>query len=296
VKEVDNGEWPMPELWWWHLDGSRLGQVDLLDYDKENGIAVASGFVDKGMEEQAEAIQNYPEPVGVSHGMIVPLLERDSKDKSIITRYVSRELSALPARAAANPLTEFTIGKEINMALTPQKRQSLIDLHYSEAQIKEVEDRNKAKAEQAKSVGLESKEAEVVEEPKVEDTKVEDKPADEIAPEAEVKPEEPITRPEVAEAIVKAFTEAIKPVLAEQQKQGKALANMQAKALEDAKKELSATPSSALGALIAKQFSAVGKTENIVDGRSSLVKSGPSEAPADDLKGLPEFLQRVVTQ
>jgi hypothetical protein len=291
VKEVDDGEWPMPELWWWHLDGSRLGQADWLGYDKETGISLASGFVDKGMEAQAEAIQNYPEPVGVSHGMIVPLLERDSKDKSTITRYVSREISALPARAAANPLTEFTIGKEINMALTPQKRQSLIDLHYSEAQIKEVEERNKAKADKAQATGLESKEAEapVVEEPKAEPVE------EEKEPEAEVKPvEPPITREEVAEAVVKAFTEAIKPVIAEQQKQGKLLSDLQAKALEDAKKELSATPSASLGAMLFKQFSAVGNPETLIDGRSSLKKSGPKEN-TEDLKGLPEFLQSIVT-
>ena len=195
VKEVDDGEWPMPELWWWHLDGSRLGQADWLGYDKENGISLAAGYIDKGMETQVEAIQNYPEPIGVSHGMIVPLLERDLKDKSIITRYVSREISALPARAAANPLTEFTIGKEITMALTPQKLESLRALHFSDEQIKEVEERNKAKGEHAKVIGLENKEAEapVVEEPKVED-KLEDKPEEVKEPEIVLQRQNPLNR------------------------------------------------------------------------------------------------------
>ena len=74
------------------------------------------------------------------------------------------------------------------------------------------------------------------------------------------------------------------------------LADIQSKALEDARKELSATPAASLGALLAKQFSAIGNSETLIDGRSSLKKSGPKEAPADDLKGLPEFLQNIVPQ
>jgi hypothetical protein len=300
VKEVDNCEFPMPELWWWHMDGTRLGQADWLGYDKETGIPLASGYIDKGMEPVADAIAHYPENVGVSHGMIIPLLERDSKDKSIITRYVSREISALPARAAANTLPEFLIGKETHMALTKDKIESLKTLGYSDEQIADVEARNKAKSEEAKAAGIESKETEVPVVP-------EEKPAEVVEPVVEVPAEpvvetptpieeKPVTQAELketVEALVKGFAEVVKPLQAEINTQHKMIEGMVTKAREDAKKEMSMTPASSVGALFAKQFSAIGKEATLTSGRESLAKSGPKEAQAEN--GLPSFITHIIS-
>jgi hypothetical protein len=301
VKEIDEGLWPMPELWWWHIPGTRLGQADWVGYDKENGIALASGYIDKGMEPIAEAIDHYPEKIGTSHGMIVPLLERDSNDPSTIVGYVSREISALPARAAANTLTEIHIGKEMNMALTQEKRTSLELLGYSPEQIEDNERRNQAKAEEAKAAGIESKEAEgettneEVVEASVEAS--EEKPPDEPTEEAEevIEGEKPVTHAELEEtikALVKAVTDIVTPIRAEQNKQATVLAQIETKAKESAMKELSGTPTASMGAIVAREMRAAGNPANLVDGRSSLVKSGPPEAPANT--GLPTFLQKII--
>ena len=296
VKEVDECIWPMPELWWWHLDGTRLGQADWIGYDKETGIALAAGYIDKGMEPVADAIAHYPEKVGVSHGMIYPLLEREQKDKSIITRYVTREISVLPARAAANTLTEIYIGKEKTMALTPEKIESLKVNGYSPEQIAEVEERNKAKADEAKAAGIESKETEapVVEEPAKEpvvEVPVEEKP---VEPKVEDKPVTQAELKETVEALIKGFAEVVKPLQAEINTQHKMLEGMETKAREEAKKELSMTPSASIGAMIAKQFSAIGKESTLTSGRESLAKSGPKEAEAEDNGRLPFSISKIL--
>jgi hypothetical protein len=107
--------------------------------------------------------------------------------------------------------------------------------------------------------------------------------------------EEPLTRKEIAEAIVMAVTKANEPLIKMVNEQAQLLANMDKKAKEDAKKELSGTPSASLGAMIARSFSAVGNPLTAVDGRSSLVKSGPVAPEVEDTH-LPSFLRGFVKQ
>ena len=37
VSAVDASEWPKPELWFWHVPGTRFGQTDMLAYDEDTG-------------------------------------------------------------------------------------------------------------------------------------------------------------------------------------------------------------------------------------------------------------------
>jgi hypothetical protein len=54
VKAVDDGEWPKPELWFWHVKGSKFGQVDLVAYAEDTGFTLAAGTIDKGKESIAQ--------------------------------------------------------------------------------------------------------------------------------------------------------------------------------------------------------------------------------------------------
>ncbi len=205
------------------------------------------------------------------------------------------------------------------MALSDEKKQSLIDLQYSPEQIKEIEERMKQKADEAKAAGIQSKEAEAppeaapevppkeepkAEEPKAEEAKTEEPKVEEPKveePKAEEDKELPLTRKEVVEGIVGAIAKALEPyekankeLQAEVNRMGKVIADMDRKAKEDAKKELSMTPTASLLGMISREMSVRGKSETLVDGRSSLVKSGPEEVPANDVKALPSFMQRII--
>lgn len=99
------GEWPMPELAWWHVKNRLLGVADLIVWDNKTNNAWATGeFVSK---EVAEAFANCKEDLAVSHGMPKSELVYDPNDPTTITRYRSAEISILPAGKAANITTGF---------------------------------------------------------------------------------------------------------------------------------------------------------------------------------------------
>jgi hypothetical protein len=67
VKMVDNKEAEYPELWHWHVKGTKYGQIDWLAYDEENGFAMACGYILPGHEKEAEALTQMDD-LRVSHG------------------------------------------------------------------------------------------------------------------------------------------------------------------------------------------------------------------------------------
>lgn len=146
IAEVDVGIHPYPVLLHWHIKNSRWGVADWLAYDKDTGFALASGIVDVGHEKDAEAMMAMEIPISVSHGMIEESIRRDDDDKSIITSYVTSEISDLPSHAAANKMTEFVIVKETRkMKISKKKRDYLRQLGYTEAEIEGMEDENSGK-------------------------------------------------------------------------------------------------------------------------------------------------------
>lgn len=105
AQAVSAGEWPMPELAWWHVENHPLGEADLIVWDNNTNCAWASGeFASKKI---AKAFANCKEDLAVSHGMPKSELVYDADDPTIITRYRSVEISILPTDRAANTTTEF---------------------------------------------------------------------------------------------------------------------------------------------------------------------------------------------
>lgn len=94
---------PYPELWHWHVPGTRWGVADHIDYC--NGMAYASGLVDEGHEKEAEVLAGMD--VLVSHGMPIPFILHNKDNDSIIEFHITREISPLPKAKAANKFTGF---------------------------------------------------------------------------------------------------------------------------------------------------------------------------------------------
>lgn len=279
VNAVDKGLWPMPELWLWHVPGSRVGHARMLAYDKETGFAMATGVFDPGMEHIAESLCHKGEDVSVSHGMPDPFIQRDSKDPSIITRYRTREISPLPAWAAANKSTGFLIlNKEVVQMIPEQKAKFLADLGIDvDALTKKLEETKAA----LDAAGVDSKEVEDSADVGTQtdkDDETEDEPATEgadAAPE-ETSPAEPA--PLSVEVVAAAVQVGVEAAMESVSGQLKDVSDRLAK-LEKATDEFAEmTPGAAsFGALL--RSSVLGKTETKVDGRTKEGRDGPAETP-----------------
>jgi len=285
VKAVEGGEWPHPELWLWHVDGTRCGMSDLVTYD-DRGFAVASGTFDHGKEAIAEALAG-DDDLLVSHGMPVSEIERDTDDETIITRFRTREISVLPAVAAANKLTGFVTlakdgGKE--MGLPQDKRQFLAEKMGEEA-VDALEADIGDKATAAGELGLEHKEADADAETETTTERAEVEQETEEVVDAEPAEAEPqITKEEIATAVGEAINMALEPLV---ERMNALEARLEQKKEDDEVKEtLDATPASSLRELVIR--SVIGRDETRVDGRTALAKDKPLEvAPVETEHQIP---------
>jgi hypothetical protein len=276
VELVKEGKAPMPELWPWHKKEWKVGKAHGVAYD-ELGFAVALGTFDAGKENVAEALMNTKESIKVSHGMPISTIKRDEVDPTIIVEHETREISFLPAWAAANKLTGFAVlnleSKEESMAIPDEtKKEWISKLGINPETLESLEAANAEDAGKAISEGLESKETE------------EAQPAtQEPAPELEVKSEETVTLTvaDLQKAVQEAVTGIVAPVLERMNALEAGL--VQVKESGEARDQaLKGTPTASLSALLG-QFatSAIGAPENRVDGRTSFAQSKPKETAAN---------------
>lgn len=290
VKAVDAKEWPAPELWLWHVDGTRWGAADWTAY--ADGFALASGLVDKESAAIAERLEVYPEPLAVSHGMPVREIVRDADDPTVITRYRTREISVLPAWAAANALTGFQVMEVKEMAIPADKKDFLRAAGLSDERVAAIEAELEGKAKEAADAGLEFKAAETppvsgTEQPP--DTQKKDEtpaiePAVDNAPPAPA----PVAAALTAQDVAAAVREVLQPF--EQRLAALETLKEQVTALNKSEDErvneaLAATPAASLADLLrgaGVSGRAIGSKEARIDGRGSLAKSKPAEADAPD--------------
>jgi hypothetical protein len=189
----------------------------------------------------------------------------------------TREISFLPAWAAANKLTGFVVlnleSKEESMAIPDETKQDWISkLGIKPETLQSLEEANAADADKALTEGLESKETE------------EAQPAtQEPAPKEEVKSEETVTLTvaELKQAFQETVTNVISPVI---ERLNTLEGNLkELKEISDKRDEvLKGTPTASISALLGEfAKSAIGAEENRVDGREKLAKSKPKEAAAE---------------
>lgn len=153
IARVEKGELPYPDLYVWHIK-SPVGKADLLAYD-DAGFSIAAGTI---QEDFALALMKSNEDLAMSHGMPSEFIERSKEDPTVITAYVSTEVSVLPRRAAANKRTKFRIIKEDAMAIVPaEKRAEVVEL-LGEDLTERLETGLGLDAKAAHADGVESKE------------------------------------------------------------------------------------------------------------------------------------------
>lgn len=157
---LNNKEWPMPELWVWHVPMA-VGQALFHAYDESKGFPIAGGVFNKGFEWVAEGLSSAGWD-GVSHGMPSEWIQRDKEDPTIIIRHRTKEVSILPNWAAANKLAFTIISKENSMAdetkdLPQHKREQLVAA-FGEDKAKLFEQALADKAKQADEAQIEQKE------------------------------------------------------------------------------------------------------------------------------------------
>lgn len=290
ARMVKEGQAPLPELWLWHKKEWKVGQALSLAYD-ELGFAVAIGTFDADKSLIAEALMNSKDPVRVSHGMPITSIQRDEKDRTIIVEHETREISPLPAWAAANKLTGFVVlnldSKEDSMIPDEIKTEWVSKLGIDPKTLESLEAANAADAAKAVSEGLESKE--VAETAEVAQPATQEVPvAEPVTPPV---PEATITMEDIKSVVTEVFGSIVAPALERistlenGMKELKEAASAQAEAYKG-------TPAASLANALIAQFStksAVGSDEARVDGRESLAKSKPKEtaAPADHRTGIP---------
>lgn len=156
ISRVNKGEIGHPDLYVWHIPVP-VGKADLLAYD-DSGFSVALGTFTN--EKVAEALLNTTEDLAMSHGMPAEFIERDKDDPTIITRYVSTEVSVLPRRVAANKMTHFSIlhsKEDKSMSIAPELRDQVVQMIGEEA-TSLIEGELAAQADKAVADGVEFKE------------------------------------------------------------------------------------------------------------------------------------------
>lgn len=260
---LSKGQAPMPELWLWHRPEWRWGIATWHAYD-DSGFALAAGAVNKGAEPLAEQLMALdPSLVRVSHGMPTSSIAHDANDESVIVEHITREISPLPAWAAANQHTGFIILKETDMAIPQDKRDALTnEWNLSDELLTQLEAANAADAKEADEAGIEKKEVVVEAVPEV---------IAEAAPETppEPAPEPGITREEMRAALEQIGT-AIR-TLSEQVKelQGTVVEVKEQKTVEEA-------------ATLSEIFQrAIGHSDARLDGRTTAAKDRPVETQPD---------------
>jgi hypothetical protein len=168
IERVEKGRLEYPDLYVWHIPVP-VGKADLLAYD-DAGFSIAAGTVE---EDFALALMKTSEDLAMSHGMPAAEIRRDETDKTVITDYVSTEVSVLPRWAAANKMTDFYVldEEEAKMAIIPdEKRQQVANL-LGDDLTSQLEAGLEARSDKALAEGIEFKE--------------DDQPAEETAEEVE---------------------------------------------------------------------------------------------------------------
>lgn len=119
--EIDrqNKSQEYPELWFYHIPGARLGQVDMTF--KAGRFAVALGTVDDNPIAKALAAYAVNQGYKLSHGFTY---EPEQFKGGVYHQFKDFEISVLPGEAAANPYTPFTLLERLKgLAATMNEQQ-----------------------------------------------------------------------------------------------------------------------------------------------------------------------------
>lgn len=309
---VEKGEWPMPELRLWHI-ASPIGVADTIAWD-DSGFMLASGTITKGLEPIAEAMQQTKFNWLMSHGMPREEVKYDENDPSIIVRYRSKEVSALPEWAAANALTLFDLAPEggVTMPFSDGDKNKLTKV-FGKDRVETIENLLASTATQATADGVKSKEAatpqpEQKQETTTSDPATTEKPAadpatEPVAPVADQAPDaaekpvaEFVTRAEAAEAIAP-IAQAVASLTAVVKELNEKLSAQNEAEKVKAQASLRLSPSASLGELIAQSITGGHPAEALVKGREATLPKETQAVTAPGDSGVMQipFLKKLLT-
>lgn len=281
VEMVDKGEYPMPELWLWHVPGSAIGVADWVSFDDQTGFAMASGTVKKEFSNVAENLSGI-ENLAMSHGMSDSSVKRDNLDKSVIIEHQTVEVSALPLESAANKLTDWSlIDKEEIMGIPDVKLSFLKTVGLTDAAIEDINNKLSGKAKEAETMQLDSKDVSVVSE--VVEENVEQNVEVELVVEADAtvsKESELLLIAKSIETLTSAITEQfveLKQRVAELE----IAKDTRTKEDKEVETAMQLTPSESLAAVIAKSMSLIGAKETQIRKNDELNKTSPEQTSVE---------------
>lgn len=138
VQRVDVGVVPMPELWLWHVPGTRHGIADMVGGYKH--FAIASGtFDDTDVGRAAKAhYAKHGHEYAMSHGFTY---DAEQKKNGVYHQFNTFELSVLPEKAAANLFTSFQGVKEMELS---EEKLAFVKRVGGDALLEKVETESKS--------------------------------------------------------------------------------------------------------------------------------------------------------
>lgn len=146
VKRVQTGVVPAPELWMWHLKGTKHGQA--VTVWKSGGFVLATGYFDDTPEGES-AYRYYQKQRGkikLSHMFHYP---KSSKIGNVYYDYNTVEITTLPDGAEAFPFTTF---EEIQAMAIPDAARSMISEALGDEALRRAEAHDKSAENDSKSL------------------------------------------------------------------------------------------------------------------------------------------------
>lgn len=150
---LDKGLIPYPELWYWHIPGTRHGQAEWIG--RVDHVVVAAGSFDQTPMADLFRKEYEREPQKTSHTYGYPKQARDAD--GTYHAYFDVELSPLPANKEANFWTPFMEVKE--MPITDEKKSKLEAILGKELAAQVLDNGAKMSAD-LEALGIKFKEAE----------------------------------------------------------------------------------------------------------------------------------------
>lgn len=265
AKMVEAGLVDPPELWLWHVPDWKIGTGLWATYD-DSGFALSGHYIPPENAEIVEVLKSLKD-VRVSHGMPKWSVRRSSDDPSVIVEHITTEVSLLPGWAAANKRTGIPVilGKESKeMALSQEQKRELTEKWGIPMDtITRIEAHNQKESAALVDAGVENKETTPAAAP--------------VAAEPTPEPTPAVTDNGLAE-LTKALQDTMNAVIALGAKvdaQGAVVKELQEKDTQKVKAMAANTPLASLSELMRK--SVTENPDTIVDGRTTLAKSGPVE-------------------
>lgn len=130
------GDVDYPELWVYHLKGTRIGQATHIDYYGDHMMIAIGTFDDTPHAKEAEKSYQGLEDLELSHGFWYPSW---AFKEGVYDDYTTYEITVLPPGAAANPYTSYEVIKEMNMQIISPERLAFLKTSFPSTYQKMVD-------------------------------------------------------------------------------------------------------------------------------------------------------------